>query len=67
MRYQFKVQYFLVKRKKSRWITLFEKVNSLIETPVTYTKEYINKNLDNPEELPILEEMALRPKPNDKK
>jgi len=61
------VQYFLVKRKKSRWHTLYEKVNSLIETPVNFDKTYMNRDLDDPHELPKLDEMVLRPKPNNQK
>lgn len=67
VRYQFKVQYFLVKRKKSRWHTLYDKVNSLIETPVNFDKAYMNRDLEDPHELPKLDEMVLKPKPNDQK
>jgi hypothetical protein len=31
IRYQFKVQYFLYKRKKSRWMTTSESIHRLIE------------------------------------
>lgn len=34
VRQQFRVQYFLYKRKYARWSTMFNKINSLIEQPV---------------------------------
>lgn len=31
VRYQYRVSYFLYKRKKSRWMSTYEKINSLIQ------------------------------------
>ena len=69
VRYQYRVSYFLYKRKKSRWMSTYEKINSLIQLPVTYEDSYLNKNLDGSknEDLPHLEDMALKPLANDKK
>ena len=67
IRFQFRVQYFLYKRKKSRWMTTFDTVNKLIEQPVTYTDAYLKKDLDKVDDIPVLDEMALKPKANDKK
>lgn len=67
VRYQFRVAYFLYKRKKSRWMSLFDKVNSLIEQPVTYEEKYLTKDLTELDDLPVLDQMALRPKANEKK
>ena len=38
LRYQLKVAYFLYKRKKARWISLFDHIDSLIEKPVNLDK-----------------------------
>jgi hypothetical protein len=67
VRYMFRMQYFLYKRKKSRWMTLYEKVNMLIEHPITYEPDYLLKGLDDVDDLPVLEAMVLKPKANDKK
>ena len=47
VRYMFRMQYFLYKRKKSRWMTLYAKVNMLIEHPITYEPDYLIKGLDD--------------------
>lgn len=38
IRYQFKLAFFMYKRKKSKWLSLYNKVDSLIEKPVQYTE-----------------------------
>ena len=48
-------------------MTTFDTVNRLIEQPVTYTDAYLKKDLEKVDEIPVLDEMALKPKPNDKK
>lgn len=64
VRYQFKVAYFMYKRKKSKWITLFNNVDQLVEKPIIYEdkhfKDTINKELDNI----ALNDLALKSKPN---
>jgi hypothetical protein len=66
VRNQFRIQYFLYKRKKSRWNETFDSIIKVIEEP-KIEKSYLERDLDKLDELPVLEEMALRPKPNDKK
>ena len=39
IRYELKVAHFLYKRKKARWLSLFNKIESLLVLPVKYTKE----------------------------
>jgi hypothetical protein len=48
-------------------MTTFDTVNKLIEQPVTYTDAYLKKDLDKVDDIPVLDEMALKPKANDKK
>jgi|LauGreDrversion4_2_1035121.scaffolds.fasta_scaffold389563_2 hypothetical protein len=47
-------------------MTLYKKIESLIEHPVSYEDSYLQKDLDKIEDLPTLDQMALKPKPNDK-
>jgi hypothetical protein len=47
-------------------MTFTNTINNLIEQPVNYTESYLKRDLDKVEDLPVLEEMALQPKPNDK-
>jgi len=67
VRQEFRIMYFQYKRKYSRWSALFKNINKLIEQPVVYQPDYLLKDLENPDTLPVLEEMALKPRPNDKK
>lgn len=39
----------------------------MIEHPITYEPDYLKKNLDDVDDLPVLDAMVLRPKANDKK
>lgn len=48
-------------------MTTFDTVNRLIEQPVTYTDAYLKKDLDKVDDIPVLDEMALKPKANNKK
>lgn len=48
-------------------MTTFDTVNRLIEQPVTYTDGYLKKDLDKVDDIPVLDEMALKPKANNKK
>ncbi len=48
-------------------MTTFDTVNRLIEQPVGYTDSYLKKDLDKVDDIPVLEEMALKPKANDKR
>lgn len=59
VRNKFKIAFFLYKRKKSRWVTLYQKVMSLIEEPkADIDPEYLRKkNLK-------IEEMELKSRPN---
>lgn len=66
VRNQFRIQYFLYKRKKSRWNETFESIIRLIEDP-KIEKSYLERDLDKLEDLPVLDEMSIKPKPNDKK
>jgi hypothetical protein len=63
VRYTFKVTFFLYKRKKSRWISLYDKIDSLIEKPVNFEDSYLRKNIDQCS----LENMILKPKQNQTK
>jgi hypothetical protein len=67
VRQQFRIAYFLYKRKYARWSALYRKIDSLIEQPVKYEPEYLKKDLNKLDELPVLDEMSLKPKPNDAK
>ena len=62
----FRSQYFLYKRKKSRWMTTFDSIIFIIKEPV-FDKTYLERDLDKQENLPLLDEMAIQPKPNEKK
>jgi hypothetical protein len=46
---------------------MYSYLNSLIEQPVIYKDDYLTKDLDKVDDLPVLAEMALKPKANDKK
>lgn len=48
-------------------MTTFDTVNRLIEQPVIYTDGYLKKDLDKVDDIPVLDEMALKPKANNKK
>ena len=67
VRYLFRVQYFLYKRKKSSWMSLYANIIDLIEQPVTYEDSYLLKDLNIVDDLPVLDMMALKPRANDKK
>ena len=64
VRNQFKIAYFNYKRKKSRWMHVKNNINSLVIQPVEYDEAYLNKDIKNIEKL---EEMALKPMPNDQR
>jgi|LauGreDrversion4_2_1035121.scaffolds.fasta_scaffold747776_1 hypothetical protein len=48
-------------------MTTFDTINKLIEQPVIYKEDYLKKDIDKVDDAPVLEEMALKPKPNDKR
>ena len=56
----------MYKRKKSRWNETFDSIIRLIEEP-QLEKRYLERDLDKMDDLPVLDEMVLKPKPNDKK
>jgi hypothetical protein len=64
IRYQFKVAYFNYKKKKAKWLTIFNKVNSLVETPIKYE----DRDLQIPSSQQLssitLDDLVLKPKPN---
>ncbi len=71
LRYQLKVAFFLYKRKKARWTSLFESIDNLIQKPIKFDDDKISTNFPkNKEQEPLkvsLDEMVLKPKPNDPK
>lgn len=36
VRYQFKVLFFLYKRKKAKWVSLFDSIEKLIQKPIDF-------------------------------
>lgn len=68
IRYTLKCQYFLYKRKKARWVTLFNKVDDLIERPVVYEQEYLLRDIRKMDfgnaDVVNLDELVLKPKTN---
>lgn len=60
----------MYKRKKARWITLFDKIDKIIEKPIDYTPEYLTKeiksNKSDAGELSV-GELVLKPLPSSAK
>ncbi len=58
VRNKFKISFFLYKRKKCRWMTLYKNVMSLIEEVKDIDPEYLKKKNQK------IDEMMLKPKEN---
>jgi hypothetical protein len=72
VRYQLKVSFFLYKRKKARWVSLFETVDKLIKKPIDFDQVKLRTDQDKKkvlsEDKPItLDDMILKPTDNDAK
>ena len=63
VRNKFNIAFFLYKRKKSRWVTLYATVKSLTEQPVEFEDAYLKKNISACK----VDTMVIKPQPNDMK
>jgi hypothetical protein len=61
LRYQFKVNEFLYKRKKARWVTLYSNIHLIIQEPGKFEESYLKKKFSDKFEL---DEMVLKPLKN---
>eukprot|EP00347_Sterkiella_histriomuscorum_P021826 403332633 len=73
VRYQLKVSFFLYKRKKAKWVSLFEKVDRLVQKPLDWDRirERVNQDKkdkikDNDKNI-SLDDLILRPIPNNQR
>ena len=44
IRYQFTLAFFMYKRKKGKWLTLFNQLDGLVEKPVEYQEKHLRQN-----------------------
>lgn len=62
--------FFLYKRKKARWITLFNKIDSIVEKPVNYDQDYLNRSIaqaTTDEAINIKEDLVMKAIPSSMK
>lgn len=59
VRNKFNIAFFLYKRKKSRWVALYDTVTSLTEQPIEFEDSYLKNNNSKV--------MVIKPQPNDLK
>ena len=61
-RYQLKLAFFHYKRKKARWLTLYNKIDKIVEKPFKeYEESYTKRKIEDTDQNFSLEEMVLRP------
>jgi hypothetical protein len=62
-RFKLRMAYFFYKRKKARWVSLSNKICSLVEQPIHFTDEYLTRKIDISFEAEGLPALALKLKP----